>query len=127
MSEHVDLKNFLQQFHLGEKDTILKVSGIHLQEISRSCCHKWRSLPVALDMENHLIWEDIEREVGDEEGRRERFFSRWQSEKGTDANYRTLINALLVIKCKQDAERVCRMLIPKGTNEGSQADDHIMV
>ena len=122
-AHHTDLSSILQQCHLSEGDVLQPVRDIPLQEISRSHCRKWRSLPVALDMENHLIWEDIEREVGDEEGRRNRLFSRWQSEKGADATYKKLINALLVIGCRQDAEYVCGLLknvseeISRGTHQ----------
>ncbi len=109
-AQRADLSSTLQRYHLNESDVLQQVSNIHLQEISHSHCHKWRSLPVALDMENHLIWEDIDLEVRDEERRRNKFFSCWQSEKGADANYKKLINALLVIGCRQDAEYVCGLL-----------------
>ncbi len=70
-------------------------------------------------MENHLIWEDVELEVRDEERRRNKFFSGWQSEKGADANYKNLINALLVIGCRRDAEYVCGLLKKIETMGGS--------
>ncbi len=119
-AQRTDLSSTLQRYHLSESDILQPVSNIHLQEISRSHCRKWRSLPVALDMENHLIWEDIELEVRDEERRRNTFFSRWQSEKGADANYKKLINALLVIGCRQDAEYVCELLKNTETTGGKQ-------
>ncbi len=110
LAQHTDLSSTLQRYHLSESDVFQQVSNVHLQEISRSHCRKWRSLPVALDMENHLIWEDIQREVPDEEERKNKFFSRWQSEKGADASYKNLVNALLVTGCRQDAEYVCGLL-----------------
>ena len=47
----------------------------NVQEISR----KWKSLPVTLDMENHLIWEDIEGEAAREEERKNKFFTEWKA------------------------------------------------
>ena len=110
LSERGDLSATLQRYELNESEVTKSVSPIHLQQISRSRCRKWRLLPAALGMENDHIWEDIQREVDDEEGRRNTFFSRWQSEKGSDANYKSLINALLRIGCKQDAEFVCGLM-----------------
>lgn len=74
---------------------------------------------MALDMKNHLIWKDIEHEVADEEERRYRFFSQWQCEKGSDANYKALISALLELNSQQDAEYVCSLL-NSGTKEDSK-------
>ena len=79
-----------------------------------------------------LIDEDfaIAREVPGEEERRYTFFSRWQSEKGSEANYKNLINALLMINDKQDAEYV-RDLVPrittasKTTHQGPGIATHV--
>ena len=62
---------------------------------------------------------DIEREVDKEEERKARLFSRWKSEKGAGASYKQLVNALLEIECKQDAEYVCELLRSTVANKAS--------
>ena len=68
-------------------------------------------VPAVLKMKRpDTVVGDIECEVGKEEERRARLFSRWQSEKGAHASYKQLINALLEIECMQDAEYVCWLI-----------------
>ncbi len=108
--QHNDLSSALQRYHLSEGDVLQQVSNVHLQEISRSYCLKWRFLPAALMENPKAVVNDIERGGKPEDEQRADFFSRWQSEKGSEANYMNLINALLVIGCRQDAEYVCGLL-----------------
>lgn len=113
VSYHPELKSTLQLFQLSLNDDsiMLPVSHSHLQDISKSHCLKWRYLPVALEMKNpKAIVNDIERGGKPESEMRADFFSEWQSEKGSDASYKWLINALLEINCKGDAEHVCALV-----------------
>ena len=83
-----------------------QVSDVHLQDISRSCCSKWRRLPARLEMEE-IVVQDIDRLQGlSEEEKRLNFFKQWKSEKGSEATYKKLIDALVKIKCREDAEKV---------------------
>lgn len=86
-----------------------RITEIHIGNISRSTCRKWRLLVVYLGLKA-IVVSDIEREVTSEEERRSNFFSLWRNEKGTGATYRTLIEALLEINCGSDAEYVCDLL-----------------
>ena len=83
-----------------------QVSDAHLEDISRSCCSGWRSLPSRLEMRK-IVVEDIDRLQGlSEEEKRLYFFKQWKSEKGSEATYKKLIDALVKIKCREDAEKV---------------------
>ena len=114
-----ELKSLLEHYQLRESDIRQPVSYKHLQEISLSRCTKWRFLPAALEMENpDNVVSSIEREVEKEEERKAKLFSQWRSEKGSDAKYKELIDALLEIGCKQDAEYVCELLTVPRESEG---------
>ena len=111
-----EISSFLQRYQLREDNVTLPVSSIHLQKIR---CLKWRFLPAVLEMENpSTVVNDIERGGRPEDEMRATFFSQWRSEKGSDANYKALIRALLVINCKQDAESICELL--RNTANSSQ-------
>lgn len=103
------MDELISTFQLSEDSIAAPVSDMHIQEISRSHCRKWRDLPAPLEMEDHHP-DDIEHDFAKEVDRRKEFLKAWQSEKGSDANYKKLISGLLVIKCKQDAEYVCGLL-----------------
>ena len=46
------------------------------------------------------------------EGRRQSAITEWKDEKGADATYKALINALSEIECGADAEFVCQLIQP---------------
>ena len=104
MSE--SLNQILNDYQLAEKDCNVPVSDLHLKEISQSYYWNrtnWKSLPAHLKM--------IEIEVDDsEQEKRHAFLREWKAVKGSDATYKNLINALLAIECRQDAEGVCKLL-----------------
>ena len=54
--------------------------------------------------------EDIDCQEMDEHQKREKFFSTWKENKGSEATYTKLIRALLTIESKEDAEFVCKLL-----------------
>ena len=96
-----DLDSLSKQYKLKKEDVGKKISDIHLDKISHSCCSQWKRLPPYLDMER--ISEDEKRSS---------FFSKWVDEKGSDATYGKLISALLKMECKNDAEKVCELIQP---------------
>ena len=57
-----------------------------------------------------IIMRDIDCKEMDEDQKRERFFSTWKGNKGSEATYAKLIHALLTIESKEDAEFVCKLL-----------------
>lgn len=109
--ENIDseLSSILERYELTEHDCEKIVSDCHVEDISRSHCEKWRMLPSHLRLES-IIVNDAEREATTEEERRLVFFRRWKRERGSDANYKSLIRALLLMKYRGDAESVCKLL-----------------
>lgn len=103
------LNSILENYELTEEDVKKKVTDAHLVKISQSYCEKWWLLPSQLEIE-HIVTKDIDRETKSQEEKRLTFLKRWQQEKGSDATYESLISALLNIKCRDDAEGVCKLL-----------------
>ena len=86
------------------------VSDLHLEVISRSYCTKWKSLPAHLEMKEVVV-NDIDRINGDEQEKRHAFLKKWKAVKGSEATYKKLINALLAIECREEAEGVRELLL----------------
>ena len=105
----MSLDQILNTYKLEEKDCDGAVSDLHLEVISRSYCTKWKSLPAHLEMKEVVV-NDIDRITGDEQEKRHAFLKKWKAVKGSEATYKKLINALLAIECRQDAESVCELL-----------------
>ncbi len=99
----------MKAYSLSDEDCSVEISKCHLQKISSSLCKDWRSLPAHLEMES-IVASDIEREQVEECEKRHSFLSKWKSEKGSGATYKKLMAALLEIKCRGDAEKVCVMV-----------------
>jgi hypothetical protein len=86
-----------------------QVSDRQLEEISRSCCEDWRSLPSYLQLET-IVVKDIDRSQKVEEEKRHDFLKKWKKTQGSGATYRKLHDALLAIKSQDDAEKVCKIV-----------------
>lgn len=108
MAEDVILSSLIEHFELKEQCNE-PISSLHLNEIALSYCAKWRFLPPPLGLE-YIAAQDIDRGTGNEEDKRLAFFLKWKHAKGPKATYRRLIEALLAIKCRADAEGVCKLL-----------------
>ena len=98
-------------FEISGKDFNKQVSDHHVEQISISFCEKWRSLPPYLEMEI-IVAKDIDRDHSgcDECEKRCSFLKKWKKLKGREATYENLIRALLKLKCREEAEGVCRLL-----------------
>ena len=103
--------SMMEHFKLSEADFNRQVSDCHIEEISNSFCEKWRSLPPYLEMET-IVTKDIDRDHSgcDECEKRCSLLKKWKKLKGREATYETLIHALLKLKCREEAEGVCRLL-----------------
>ena len=106
---------------ISEEDLNQKVSDHHVEQISNSFCEKWRSLPPYLEMET-IVAKDIDR---DHQGcneceKRCSLLKKWKKMKGQKATYKTLVHALLKLKCREEAEGVCRLL--KKVDISAQSD-----
>ncbi len=109
----------LKTYSLSDDDCSVEITKCHLQEISSSLCEDWRSLPAHLEMES-IVASDIERKQVEECEKRHSFLSKWKCEKGSAATYKKLMAALLAIKCKGDAEKVCVMVQKLSQANGQQ-------
>lgn len=105
----VSVSFLMVYYDITEHQCNKQISEIHIRDISRSACRKWRSLVAYLGMKEIVI-SDIEHESTSEEERRCNLFSLWRDEHGYEATYRVLIDALLEMKCRSDAEYVCQLL-----------------
>ena len=103
-------KALLQHYNLTEESCSRPVSDVHLEEISRSHCRDWKRLPPYLGMAT-IMADDIDHMPVAESEKRHQFFKTWKREKGSGATYRALIRALLIIKARQDAESICKILL----------------
>ena len=120
------LDSLLKQYKLKREDVSKKISDMHLDKISHSCCSQWRRLPPYFDMEK-IVKDDINRLSGNEDEKRSSFFSKWVDEKGSDATYEKLISALLEVGCKNDAEKVCKLMqpVPSASPKLSQSPESL--
>ena len=109
MESHSAFLKLIQRYGLTEGDCNKEVSDIDLQRISSSYCKHWKKLPAYLGLES-IVVEDLERSQEEEDTKRHKFLLRWKDRKGSAATYGKIINALLKIKSRQDAERVCAIL-----------------
>ena len=99
----------MTQYGLSEKDGDRKVSDVHVDEISRLYCKKWRSLYPHLELDE-IVVADTERDHGAEDERRKGFLTKWRETKGSKATYKMLVHALLRINQRLDAENICKLL-----------------
>jgi transcriptional regulator of NAD metabolism len=95
-----------------------EVSDLHLGDISRSYCYRWRDLRALLHMER-IVARSIDRMCIHEDEKRAAFFDKWKEVKGSGATYKVLISALLGIDCRADAEGVCRLLQTSSCSKSS--------
>jgi hypothetical protein len=102
------LGSLLVDYHLREEDVNRMITDLDIDEISRTGCRKWISLPAHLQMAA-IVAEDIDKLQICEERKRHKFLSKWKETKGSGATYRALIHALFKMSCREDAERVCRI------------------
>lgn len=104
------VSNLLEHYNVPREKYDQQISDSHLEEISRCGCKDWKSLSPHMKMEN-IVVEDILRDSRlSEREKRHNFLIQWKDIKGSEATYQKLISALLKIKCRNDAEIVCKLL-----------------
>ena len=113
------MNSMMKHFQLTDKDLNQQISDCHIAEISDSFCEKWRLLPPYLELED-IVEKDVDREHqgSDESEKRCSFLKKWKKIIGLKATYKMLISALLRVKCRNEAEGVCKLL-KKHTATGS--------
>ena len=103
---------------LTEEDVSKKITDEHIEVISRSLCRQWQFLPAHLGLETIVVDDIAKSNVMDEREKRDKFLRTWKKEKGSEATYKKLIDGLLTIKSREDAESVYELL--KGTDPMQQ-------
>ena len=103
------VSSLAEHFQLKEGDLAVQISDRQLDEISRSYCRQWKTLRSELGMER-IVENDIDRNSTDEEKKRRDLLYKWKEVMGSAATPKALIGALLEIKCREDAEGVCKLL-----------------
>ena len=109
LDEEQAFLGLMNHYGLTEEHYDQQVEDIHLEELSRSGCKQWKSLPPHLEVET-IVADDIDNSREDPGTKRYKFLLKWKNMKGFDATYRPIINALLKIECRQDAQKLCEML-----------------
>ena len=109
------MSSILQRYGMKDQDLDRAVSKKHLDRLSHSYLENWRRLPVYLGMKD-ITKRDAILSATEEEGRRRFFLNTWSKMKGSEATYRKLIFALVRIQSMEDAEAICKLLVPKVAN-----------
>ena len=105
----MEVLELIKKFGLTERDCNDPVTDIHLDIIARSCSASWTSLVTQLEVKD-IVVNNNGNTQDDPEEERKKFYRKWKISKGADATYSQLINAMLKIDCKLDAEEVCKLL-----------------
>ena len=108
--ESLTLPELKSHYGMTEGHCDQPVSDIHLEELSRTGCKQWKSLPPHLKVKT-IVAEDIDKGQKEPAMKRYEFLLKWKEIKGSNATYRHLLTALLKINCGQDAEKLCEMLM----------------
>lgn len=98
----MDLTSILERFGLSLQDVDRVMSDAHLERFSGSCCKRWERLPPHLQLESYVA-DDISSSSNTPEVKRYTFLRKWKKIQGSNATYKQLLSALLVIESREDA------------------------
>ena len=91
----------------------MKVSDIHMLEISRLYCAKWRLLYSPLELDKMVVNDVDHMQNATEDEKRHAFLVTWRERKGCGATYEKLIHALMKIGRQEDAEGIQKLIASK--------------
>ena len=110
MADSDSYTSLIEYYGLPKECLTKQVSTKDRAEIAQNgYCKEWRKLPAHLEMMSVVV-DDIDRLSVEEDEKRRKFMSQWNSKKGSEATYKNLICALLKFDCKDNAENVCKLL-----------------
>ena len=103
-------------------DELLKEVGVSPSQLDKACTSEhlqdialflesWRTVAPHLGLSRSEV-EEVEREGGAEKEKRQKILDSWQGKFAFKAKYSVLIKALLKIGRADQAEQVCRLLVP---------------
>lgn len=116
-----DAVSLMKAQGLTEREWTKPITDKHINDISRSYCTTWKYLCPYLGVESIVAGDIAKNAAYDEEEKRVAFFKKWKLIKGSDATYKQLISALLQIRCRNDAEGVCKILRTDSTASAAGA------
>jgi len=102
-------RDLMEHYNLSEECCNREITDIHISDFCLSGCTKWRLMAPNLGLTESDV-SDIKHDSLNEEEMRPNFLFKWRNKKGRDATYTALINALLKLGCRKDAELVCQLL-----------------
>ena len=94
----------------GKRNIILKVSLLEFD---------WKSVGKCL-LDDQSIIDDIDREEHNEQNKREKMLLKWLHQEGSRATYSCLMEVLEVLKLKDTAEAVTRLVMEEGKSYQSK-------
>ena len=105
----ISIAELVQHCQLPDEHVLdTQVTSDRFHEVSLSLS-EWRRLAPILTNEAEQFVEDIERDYDEEEEKRSGFLVKWTQEFSIRATYKRLIEALLKIKRRNDAKKICEL------------------
>ena len=98
---------FLDYFDLKPEDVNVKIDVQHINEIAKICIKEWDCLHTKLGIDTKDI---AATEAGSSQNRSLQIICLWKKQNGREATYKRLIDALIKIKSREEAESVCEIL-----------------
>ena len=98
-------------------DELLKEVGISPTQLNKPCTSEHLQGLFKVQVE------DIERETEKEKEKRQAFLESWKAKFAFKATYMVIVKALLKIGRADQAEQVCRVLVPQQPKEGTLLND----
>jgi len=116
--ETASLGLMIKTYNLLEKDCDREVSDSHLKEIACFRCENWKTLLSHLEIAvgDSDISMDDERKIL-------AFFSTWKMKEGSNVTYKKLVDAFLRVGSRDNAEEICKLLVPASIPESSDTPE----
>lgn len=114
-------------------DELLKEVGISPTQLNKPCTREhlqdialflesWRTVARHLGLSKVQV-EDVECDARAEKEKRQAFLESWKAKLGFKATYMVIVKALLKMGRADQAEQVCRVLVPQQPKEGTLLSD----
>ena len=107
----VTLNELLEEVGVSPTQLYRACTSEHLKDIALSL-ESWRAVAPHLGLSNAEV-QEVERDGTDEKDKRRKILEVWKAGFAFKAKYMVLIKALLKIGRADQAEQVCRVLVPK--------------
>ena len=112
----VTLNELLEEVGVSPAQLDKACTSEHLQDIALFL-ESWRTVAPYLGLSSVEV-EEVERDGTEEKDKRQKILKVWKAKFAFKAKYKVLINTLLKIGRADQAEQVCRVLVPQRPKEG---------